>query len=260
MLKMHKVRKILILLFILFVLFGCYTGRRVRTNSEEKATFTLINDWIEGEQDEVVLIEQGNIRFEVPFSKEKSASLSSGTTMKEFSLMFKKSGHSIEFLAGIRPGHKYRMGFSPCCLFQINDMLDDPYEFSGKPIFADSSEECPEGMITMYPGLANDPDDKHRCIPAPHIRFRIDTSVLNGGPVVGYIGRDIGNEEIVIDKKEETEYFAFDIVRSGSPEIVRLVQQGNLLWEGSVVFRVKHSYTLEYHDSEPGQLLIRLDD
>ncbi len=256
---MHKVRKFIISLFILFLLFGCYAGRRVGTNSDVKATFTLINDWEDIAADEVVLIEQGDISLEVPSGDEKNISISAEATMKEFSLVFENSGHSIEFSAGIRPGHKYIMGFSTCCLFQINDMLDDPYEFPGKPIFTDSSGECPEGMITMYPGLANDPEEQHRCIPAPLIRFRIDASILNKGPVVVYIGQDIGNEEIVIDK-EETEYFAFDIVKSGSPEIVKLLQQGVVLWEGYVVFRVKHSYTVEYRASKTNKLFIYLND
>ena len=256
---MRKVRKILISLFILFVLFGCYAGNIVHSNDSEEATFTLNNDWIEGEQDEVVLIEQGDIRLEVPFGDEKHISISAGVTMKKFSLVFEKSGHSIEFLAGIRPRHKYIMDFSPCCLFRINDTEDDPYEFPGKPIFTDSSGECPEGMMAMYPGLANDPDEQHRCIPAPRIRFRISAPVLKEGPIIVYIGQDIGNEKVLIDK-EETEYFAFNIVRSSSPETVRLVQQGNVLWERYVVFRVKHSYTIEYQLSGSDQPTIHLDD
>lgn len=256
-----QLKKIIIYSLIVAILwFGCYREHKGSTISVEKATFTINNNWLEDEEDEIIFLEEGYVQLDVPAEGEKTIVLKAGKKMKRLTLFFTTSGHQIDFFAGIRAGHRYSLGYNPCCLFRIDDMDDDPYEFPGKPVFTDEDGKCPEGMIAIFPGLATDPDNVHRCISASKIRFRIPSPVLNEGPVFVYIGKDIGNEKIRVDKVEKNDYFTFDIVRSGSPETVRLVQKSNVLWEGYIVFRVKHSYTLEYQSSESIPVLVHMDD
>lgn len=237
---------------------GCHIIRRAGGHPE-RAIITISNDWVEEGEDEIVFLEEGDARIAVPLRDERSIKVHANSVMKRFALSFTQSGRFIEFYAGLRPGHTYAIRCSPCCLLRIDDENDDPYEFHGAAVFTDEQGECPPGMIALYPGLAEDPEGKHRCVPAPRIRFRISGEVLQKGPVVAELGEAMGNEPIGI-QKEETEYFSFDIARSGAPFSVMLFQNGQLLWEGMIIFRVKHSYSFEYNPSSNKPVSIYLDD
>ena len=247
----------LIASFIIFT--GCPSARRANSEHNEFAVITISNDWIEEGEDEVVVMEEGVIRIAVPLRDEKSIQVYAGRSMKRFALSFTESGRFVEFHAGIRAGHGYAIRCSPCCLLRIDDDDDDPYDFPGEIIFADESGNCPSGMIALYPGLAKDPEGAHRCLPAPRIRFRIADEVLKNGDVIAELGKTLGDEPVNM-KEEETAYHPFDIVRSGAPLSVSLFQNGNLLWEGMVIFRVKHYYSFEYDPSTQKPVAIYLDD
>lgn len=275
----HKlVFLMLVVLTLSVLLYGCSALHKGSKTSDEKATFSIDKGLLGAElsilydSDSLEIgenrIELANIKLYIPLNDTEaillkpgnSISLKAGTIMRGFSISIPPLINSRTFLAGIRPDHRYSLSFDPCCWFCINDMDDWPYEFPEEPVWTDSAGKCPEGMTAMYPGLATDPDDKHRCIPLPRIRLRISASLLEKGPVIVNIGEDIGNEEIKIEKEEGIKYYPFHIVRSGSPEKVTLVQQDEVLWEGNVIFRVKHSYTLEYRPGNPVPLLIHLED
>jgi hypothetical protein len=238
----------------------CYPARRGQNVDEARALIVLSNDWVEEGEEEVVFMEESTIRLAVPLRDKKTAQIFSGATMKRFALSFTSSGRFIEFLAGIRPGHTYGIRCSPCCFLIIEDKDDDPYEFPGDPIFTDSSGRCPEDLIPLFPGVAADPIDKHRCIPAPQIRFRIANEILRKGALTVDLGDGLGNERIQVMDEALSGYYPFDIVQSGTAITVRLVQNGLVLWEEMVVFRVKHAYTLEYHLSQKPSVSIILDD
>jgi hypothetical protein len=74
------------------------------------------------------------------------------------------------------------------------------------------------------------------------------------------LGEEIGNEPIQLTDKTISSYYPFDIVQSGAPITLRLVQNGLVLREELVVFRVKHAYTLEYDPSQKEPVSIILDD
>jgi hypothetical protein len=249
-----------LILIILLFLIGCSKRSIKKVDYEHQALFTVNNILLEDSESDVILEIENDIRIDIPYHTRKTAVVSGRKVMMEFSLFVKKPGYHIVFFAGIRPGHTYTMRFSPCCLFQIDDRDDDPYGFPGESVFTDSLGECPEGSIPLFPGLAEDPPELHRCIPAPRLRFDIPEEIVSHEPLTVYIGESIGNEIISLEEDGKGYYHSFDIVRSGSPTTVRLVQGGNILWEGSVVFRVKHSYTLTYDPDAKQPVIIHLDE
>jgi hypothetical protein len=244
---------------LLFLVY-CHPVRKAHHGDEAVAVIEISNDWVEEGEDEVVLLEESTIRLAVSLREKKSTQISASATMERFALSFTESGRFIEFLAGIRPTHTYTIRCSPCCFFIIEDRDDDPYEFPGDAVFTDSSGKCPEDLIPLFPGLAADPDSKHRCIPAPRIRIRIEDENLRKGPLAVELGDGLGNERIQVMEEEISDYYPFDIMQSGTPITVRLVQNGLVLWEEMVVFRVKHAYTLEYDPSQKEPVSIILDD
>ena len=248
------------LVVLLIFVAGCHTGRRGQFGDGDAAVITLSNDWVEEGEDEVVLVERGAVRLTVPLRAEKSVHVKAHASMKHLALSFVESGRYIEFLAGVRPGHSYMISCSPCCLLLIEDEEDDPYEFPGETFFTDSAGRCPPGTIPIFPGLAEDPDGKHRCIPAPRIRFKIPGEVLEKGSVVVLLGKGLGNEQVQVTDEAISSYRPFDIVQSGTPITVSLLRNEQLIWEGMVVFRVKHSYSFEYNPSEKPPVSITLDD
>jgi hypothetical protein len=221
---------------------------------------SLSNDWVQEGEDEVVLIEEGTIRLAVPLRSREACPVTPDTLMRQFALSFTKSGRFIEFLAAVRSGHTYSVRCSPCCLVLMSDEDDDPYDFDGDTVFTDSSGGCPEDMIPLFPGLAEDPDGKHRCVSAPRIRFKVSREIFENGALFIDVGEGLGNEMIQVVDEAVTRYHSFDIVQSGAPARIRLLQNEKVLWEGMVIFRVKHSYTLRYDLSEKPAFSIKLDD
>jgi hypothetical protein len=244
---------------LLMLIPDCYYQRN-GSHHPEGATITLANDWDEEGEEEVMFLQEGIIQLVVPFGDKGILQCAQSASMRRYALSFSGSGKHIEFFAAVRGGHRYTIRYSPCCFLHMEDREDDPYAFEGDTLFTDSSGNCPDSMIPLFPGLAEDPEGKHRCVPAPRMRFKYTQKAADGSPVEVRIGEGIGNEPIPVNGNNVSGFYTFDIVRSGTPSKVRLIRNNDVLWEGMVIFRVKHAYTLEYDPARAHPVSIMLDD